>query len=72
MLATSARSAPARSPASLFRDILNRETQEYTPGEEYRGVVTGVNDKYRKYLTPVYGVCQYDLPARHVHQPQKA
>lgn len=41
-------------------------------GEEYERVVTGVNDKYRKYLTPVYGVSQYDLPAAHVHQPQKA
>jgi len=41
-------------------------------GEEYDRLVTGVNDKYRKYLTPVYGVYQYDLPATRVHQPPKA
>ncbi len=41
-------------------------------GEEYERAVTGVNDKYRKYLTPIYGDGQYDLPATHVHQPQKA
>jgi branched-chain amino acid aminotransferase len=41
-------------------------------GEEYDRLVTGVNDKYRKYLTSVYGVYQYDLPATRVHQPPKA
>jgi branched-chain amino acid aminotransferase len=30
--------------------------------EEYERLVTGRNEKYLKYLTPVYGSRQYDLP----------
>jgi branched-chain amino acid aminotransferase len=36
--------------------------------EEYERIVTGVNEKYLKYLTPVYGNRQYNVPAT---RPQK-
>ena len=37
--------------------------------EEYERVVTGANEKYVKYLTPVYGNRQYDVPATRSHKP---
>lgn len=36
--------------------------------DEYERLVTGNNEKYLKYLTPVYGVRQYDAPATRPQQ----
>jgi branched-chain amino acid aminotransferase len=36
--------------------------------EEYERIVTGSNERYLKYLTPVYGNAQHDVPATRLHQ----